>query len=1121
MTTRLESCIVRVESPNGLPQGTGFVVSPTLVVTCAHVVEKCRIGSGERLCLTFHYDGSAIEAEVLADGLHSHEDVAFLRIVGSLPRGITPGALGPSDGTEDNRFRTLGSPLMGDFRGVRASGDILGQVTDETGAVMLQLRSREIAPGMSGAPVIDVTVNRVVGMVKLAYNPDGTLKFRDTAFAVPAETLHLLRPWEVELESRPTVCTAPPLPTNFVSRTEELDELRRIVLGDAAKRQIALTALEGMGGIGKTVLALALCHDEAIQAAFPDGIFWVKIGREPGDLVKQMKSIGTALGDIPEHYDSPEAGINRLRVILPDKATLIVLDDVWDAQHVEPFWTTAPRCCLLFTTRDRRVGLRLGAKEVRLDVLKPEEALALLRQWAQRDDPAFADLAERLGYLPLALELAGARLREGMSGAEWLKTFRHVSQIKLGRDSTDPKENLQVCFDLSTERLPENDCALYYTIGIFPEDVWIPQPVVIRLWRQVNGQMTDFDCQQLVIDLERLALIQVNEERSVTLHDLLHDYTRTKLGDCYQTTQNELLTAYNPNSQPWYEIKHEGYLYYQLPYHMIEAGRKDELYSLLTTAPSWIEARFSKERDLTVENLIVSVWELYRQDDEKTAHHFLTKWLKRRRGISRSGFTSKLVAVRCAFYVGDDEALTLALRGREERLRTSAVTYAYFHYRQNPDSVFDNILEPLAKRTKRFGIPNAKLIQTVLELILLLLIHEYTDEGPNTHNSVRLIRIGEGVVKDALYVNSRVPRSVIRRIRKTMFNVAVTYVMRRLARQVDPDDALDTVVTVNDLENFFKHIQKEDAPIKKVLPYYNRDYGDLAVAVDSVVAVYDSTRYEYSSAFPAVLTGQIITIHGIRDPDHILPVLRAISSLEEPGIREERQMHIAFVWRDILVHKDKIEDRWLDAASDFTRTYYDNATQGYGIVIVAGSAYEYFPMAHYSQVWNRRYPSEPVDLVREYLERAEHAGDRELITHILRGFSDQRAHLIEYRAVLRQFTPYLVSEDAELRNAAIRTVARIRSRHQEQVDDYLAEANIPHQDVIAIIKELSYTESLQAVTRQIGALVVAVLAYIPPNELSWLFDGMNAAFSQGNIRDALNAFFDIVVNTLEGDEQKV
>jgi hypothetical protein len=140
---------------------------------------------------------------------------------------------------------------------------------------------------------------------------------------------------------RYTTVTAPPLPTAFVPRPSEMEELRRAIIGDGGSRQIALTALRGMGGVGKSVLAAALCGDEIVQAAFPDGVIWVTIGREPQSLIPQMREIGKALGDDP--------------------------------------------------------ALFLGAQAVKLGMLEPEQANALLREWAQRDDPRLAQIAERLG----------------------------------------------------------------------------------------------------------------------------------------------------------------------------------------------------------------------------------------------------------------------------------------------------------------------------------------------------------------------------------------------------------------------------------------------------------------------------------------------------------------------------------------------------------------------------------------------------------------------------------------------------------------------------------------------------------------------------------------------------
>src|SRR5215831_12238357 len=73
---------------------------------------------------------------------------------------------------------------------------------------------------------------------------------------------------------RSTYVTAPPLPRNYVERQSALASLRDAVLVDDPGPSVPITALRGMGGVGKTILAQALCHDEAVQQAFPDGIVW-------------------------------------------------------------------------------------------------------------------------------------------------------------------------------------------------------------------------------------------------------------------------------------------------------------------------------------------------------------------------------------------------------------------------------------------------------------------------------------------------------------------------------------------------------------------------------------------------------------------------------------------------------------------------------------------------------------------------------------------------------------------------------------------------------------------------------------------------------------------------------
>ena len=81
-------------------------------------------------------------------------------------------------------------------------------------------------------------------------------------------------------KTRVTYLTAPPRVANYLERPEALHALRDALFAEDHRQPIALTALAGMGGIGKTVLAKALTDDEVVQRAFPDGIVWITAGKE-------------------------------------------------------------------------------------------------------------------------------------------------------------------------------------------------------------------------------------------------------------------------------------------------------------------------------------------------------------------------------------------------------------------------------------------------------------------------------------------------------------------------------------------------------------------------------------------------------------------------------------------------------------------------------------------------------------------------------------------------------------------------------------------------------------------------------------------------------------------------
>ena len=375
-----------------------------------------------------------------------------------------------------------------------------------------------------------------------------------------------------------TPTNADPLPPDFVERPAIQAQLRAAILDDASDRRVALTAVHGIGGIGKSVLASALCHDPVIRDAYPDGVIWLKIGQTPGDLAEQMRVVGRTLGDDMAHYTSATEAASRLRTLLPDKSVLVVLDDVWDARHVLPFVIEAPRSRVLFTTRDRGIAERHDIRAAVLTVqpMTTTEALALLHTITKRNDPALNDVARAVGYHPLALSLAGGRIRRGMTPVEWLRAFgeMHTAFIRAGRRADGRHDSIEACFSLSIEALDPADRPLYHTLGIFAKDTWIPRATVRQLWGAYG--LSDYDADDLIAQVVDLALVEQRaDDGALSLHDLLHDYNRSCLDDP-AAIHGRLLDAWGDHS-----ALPDAYAWRNIAYHLREAGKLDTLRALL------------------------------------------------------------------------------------------------------------------------------------------------------------------------------------------------------------------------------------------------------------------------------------------------------------------------------------------------------------------------------------------------------------------------------------------------------------------------------------------------------------------------------------------------------------
>jgi len=290
--------------------GTGVVVSRAGdVVTCAHVVRAAGIepahANGAEVGVRFPQarggEEKARRALVAGCFAEHDDDVVLLRLVGG-PPPLAPeqiATLGAAKSSFTNPFVSYGYPSLPPYQAAFATGTIMGCVDCPQGRVLqaepVQLDSKQIQEGMSGAPVLDRERNLVVGIISETYYARD--KHRDTAWAVDSVVL-TFDPLNLPVRDAPLPKRAAPQPRTDVAAARaavapELwaafhgappplaewvgrDDLLASISRDWAAPNRSVTGLIGFGGEGKSSLARRWV-DMLVglpNRPTPDGVFW-------------------------------------------------------------------------------------------------------------------------------------------------------------------------------------------------------------------------------------------------------------------------------------------------------------------------------------------------------------------------------------------------------------------------------------------------------------------------------------------------------------------------------------------------------------------------------------------------------------------------------------------------------------------------------------------------------------------------------------------------------------------------------------------------------------------------------------------------------------------------------
>jgi DNA-binding SARP family transcriptional activator len=353
-------------------------------------------------------------------------------------------------------------------------------------------------------------------------------------------------PAPASVESQVPFGVMPPLPALVIGREEALREIKqRVGVGNVAGRPV--TVIHGWPGVGKSTTVAKLTHDREIADAFPDGVLWASLGQTP-NLMSELMGWAHALGlGDSVHARKLEDITAQLTTAARDQRMLLVIDDVWQTEHVKPFRVGGQHCATVMTSRLFDVALALAptsADVYRLPVLTENASLELLGSLTPETVASYPhearELVNDLEGLPLAIHVAGRLLHteanmgwgiqdllgDLRAGASLLAAQPPAELLVVGRDASP---TVAALLNRSTDLLDEETRRRFALLGLF-----VPKPATFDLAAMAAAwDLTD--PRPIARRLVSFGLLEPVSGGRFQMHALLVLHAQTLLGSDFAT----------------------------------------------------------------------------------------------------------------------------------------------------------------------------------------------------------------------------------------------------------------------------------------------------------------------------------------------------------------------------------------------------------------------------------------------------------------------------------------------------------------------------------------------------------------------------------------------------------
>ncbi|MDQ1033730.1 DNA-binding SARP family transcriptional activator [Streptomyces sp. V3I8] len=312
---------------------------------------------------------------------------------------------------------------------------------------------------------------------------------------------------------------------DFTGREEELHKLLGFVEGATGSGPL-IVAIDGMGGSGKTSLAVRAAHRLADR--YPDAQLHLDLrgytpGEEPLTPAAAAEALLRMLGVPGERIpDDPEGRITLWRSTMTRHRMILLLDNVVSEAQVKPLLASPTGTVVLITSRALLVDLD-AAHSVSLGTMAPPDSVALIvgiigERRAEAEPTAVADLADLSGHLPLALRIAAARLRKRPRWTVRYLVDRLRDDAHRLAELSAGERSVEVTLRLSYEGLGADYRKSFRLLGQYPGsdlDVYTAAALLDSGIRDAE------DVLEYLLDMH---LVQQHEPGRYAFHDLVRSF---------------------------------------------------------------------------------------------------------------------------------------------------------------------------------------------------------------------------------------------------------------------------------------------------------------------------------------------------------------------------------------------------------------------------------------------------------------------------------------------------------------------------------------------------------------------------------------------------------------------